>query len=100
MEQQPTSAQRLRAAIASESWREARSLLPDYGRELESTLKGAAPGSPEAARLLRDARELCEWTRRMALISRAHAAARLDELERAGRYHRVPVRRSRWEMLG
>jgi hypothetical protein len=59
-----------------------------------------AAGRPKAGRHMAEARCFFDWARRMALISRAHAAARLGELERAGRYHDSPGRRSRWEITG
>ena len=98
MEELETSASQLRAAVASECWAEARHLLPEYGRLLEAALRAAAPGTPPAARLAREARELLDFTRRMAQCSRAHAAARLADLERSSRYRPALRRCRRWEV--
>jgi len=88
---------RLRAAIATQSWAEARGLLPEYRRALDAALRGAAPA---AAGLLAEARELFGWGRTMALASREQAASRLQELERTAPYRAVRIRRSRWELEG
>ena len=99
MENLAVAKARLHAAVVSECWTEACGLLPEYARLLEVALRQAGAG-PEGQILAQDAAELFAFARRMALASRAQAAAQLTGLERQSQYEPRAGRRSRWEIEG
>lgn len=90
--------ERLRKAVRAGTHERAQSLLLEYRRQLEDTLRGLSPGGAETSQVLRDAQALFEWARRTVLISRALAATRLARLPRPLLAYRAgrPLRHT-WE---
>jgi len=71
---------RLRKAIESEAYPEARTTLLDLRERLDEALRGLPAADPQAGQLLREAGALLAWARRTVLAGRAHAAIRLARL--------------------
>ncbi len=87
----------LRRAVSAGLYAKAQALLAEYRRFLESLPAGSA----ERERALREAAEITEWARRVTLVGRAAAAARLAELAASPTHYRAeaPPRRT-WEIMG
>ena len=71
---------RLRAAVASQAYDEARTLIPGYCQTLQQEFDKHPLSSPEARQIAEDARELYQWMARTILVDRAHCAAALQRL--------------------
>lgn len=96
-----SSAGRLRAAMASGAYPQARLLLDEYCRAAEAVLRALPAGSAEQACLARDSAALLRWVREMAQSGRAHAAERLARLPARSPYQRRgPGRLHTWEFEG
>jgi len=73
---------RIRAATASGEFAKAGALWADLGDRLRREQRAG----PLPAGAAREARELLNWCRTMAIVKRAHCQQRLNRLAIAGRY--------------
>ena len=86
METLEDAAVRLRAAVASQAYAEARGLIPAYCALLEGEFRRWPASSPEARRIAEEARELYQWLARTVVVDRAQCAAGLQRLARLSAY--------------
>ncbi len=77
---------RMRKAVSSQAYDEARTLVPRYCSLLEREFRRTAPSSPEARRVAEEARDLYQWMARTLLLDRAHCAAELQRLASMASY--------------
>lgn len=97
MERVRAAAERVKEVLAVQAFEHGGALLDEYGRAVETALEGASPAGRRAA--AEESLQLLAELRRLALARRAHLAARLDELRRAGAYLEAAPR-PRWRMEG
>jgi len=83
----------LRAAIRSEAYEKALTLLPAYVRQLEQALVGDHSRREAADRLVEEANQLFRWAKRTISANRAHTQAELHRLSYVGRCQPVKERR-------
>jgi hypothetical protein len=86
METLEETAARLRRAVASQAYAQARGLVPAYCAALEREFGCHPPSSPEARRIAEEARELYQWLARTVLLDRAHCATELRRLAKLSAY--------------
>jgi hypothetical protein len=67
----------LRSALAGEQCARAQATAAEYARSLVAQWQALPPGDPEVPRLWREARELWEWARCVALAQKAHLEGQL-----------------------
>lgn len=79
-------AARLRAAVASQAYAEAESLVPLYCALLECEFRSQPPSSAQARRVAEDARDLYQWLARTVIVDRAHCATELRQLANLSAY--------------
>jgi hypothetical protein len=79
-------AARLRAAVASQAYAQAQTLVPLYCTLLESEFRAHPPASPEARRIAEDARDLYQCLARSVIADRAQYAAQLRQLANLSAY--------------
>jgi len=93
------TAARMRELVASGSYPEAEKLLEVYSRQLEACLaEDPSPGRLET--LARETRELLDWSRQMASISRQQAVNQLQKLSVAESYGDRSSRHNCWRLEG
>ncbi len=80
--------ERLRAAVRCGAWAQAEALLSDLQREVELCWREASDEDQRIA-IRTEVFALLEWTRTMALASRAHSRSNLIRLSRQGAYLNV-----------
>lgn len=79
-------AARLRAAVTSQAYAEAESLVPVYCALLECEFRSQPPSSTQARRIAQEARDLYQWLARTVLADRAHCATELRQLANLSAY--------------
>ncbi len=96
------TAERLRQAVAGGACAQAHGLVRAYGWEVCEALRKLSPADPQAAEIVREARDLLEWVRRMTLSIRARAATQLAQLTATPSPYRALCRPDRhsWELEG
>jgi hypothetical protein len=77
------AAERLRAAVEAGDYKRAIRLLDEFQVAVEAAIEGRPPGSPQ---IVDNARDQVAGIRQLALCHRAHIAAELEILQRAGPY--------------
>jgi len=77
---------RLRQAVASQDYDEARGLMPAYCELLEAEFNRRPPSSPEARRIAEEARELYQSMARAVALDRAQYATALQRLANLSAY--------------
>ena len=79
-------AARLRRAVGSQAYKEARGLIPAYCAALERKFRSQSPSSPEALRIAEEARDLYQWLARAVIADRARCVAELRRLAKLTAY--------------
>jgi len=88
------AAARLRAAVASQDYDEARGLMPSYCELLEAEFHRHPPSSLDARRIAEEARDLYQSLARSVVIDRAQYVTELQRLANLSAYLE-PRRRDR-----
>lgn len=92
------AADRFRAAIAAGAYWTAEELLAEYRREVESRWQGASDAGRLELKI--EVETLLQWARKLTLVRRAHAQAKLVRLN-SQRAYAGPARQSNvWQMQG
>ena len=90
----------LRAAVEAGCHQDAERCASEYCRAVEQEVRSLEPRDPRVERILREAMELLEWARRVALVEKASCAARLTALPERVPYAPPAVSRPSWAMVG
>lgn len=77
---------RLREAVASQDYDQARSLMPSYCELLETEFRTHPPSSPQARRIAEEARDLYQSLARSVVIDRAQYVTQLQRLANLSAY--------------
>ncbi|HXN45033.1 MAG TPA: hypothetical protein VN893_00235 [Bryobacteraceae bacterium] len=77
---------RLREAVASQAYDQARALIPAYCELLETEFHSHAPSSREARRIAEEARELYQSMARSVVLDRAQFVTELQRLANLSAY--------------
>jgi hypothetical protein len=93
METLANAAARLRAAVASQSYAQARRLVPSYCAALEREFGSHASSSPEARQIAEEARDLYQWLARTVILDRAQCVTALRRLANLSSYLRTGSRK-------
>ena len=77
---------RLREAVASQAYDEARGLIPVYCELLEAEFHSHSPSSPEARRVAEEARDLYQSLARSVVLDRTQYVTELQRLASLSAY--------------
>jgi hypothetical protein len=77
---------RLRAAVTSQDYDQARSLMPSYCELLEAEFRIHPPASPEARRIAEEARDFYQSIARAVALDRAQCVTELQRLANLSAY--------------
>ena len=76
----------LRSAVRAEGYQDIPDLVTRYSERLQNRLREAPPDLAEAEQWLAEAAELLHWAKSTVAANRAHAQAKLSQIDRAGKY--------------
>jgi hypothetical protein len=85
-------AERMRAAVTSQAYGEAREIVPLYCELLECEFRLHSPASPEARRIAEEAKDLYQTLAGSVILDRAQCAMELQRLAGMASYLRSGAR--------
>ena len=94
------AAERLRQAVASESYEDVQTALADYRREVEAAVSAWSSPEPPPIEVVREALDLTNWALRVVRCSRARTRDKIGQVSAVLRYRMLLSPSPRWKLEG